>query len=369
MLNDSDIDSGSITAILVSGLSNGTITVNPNGSLWLWPDPDFNGVDSFTYKVNDGSLDSNIATVTITVNPVNDAPTGAVSIDNMNPIAGDTLTASNTLADVDGLSGAISYQWMRDGAPITGATGSTYTTTVADVGTTITVVASYVDDQGTAESVSSNPTGFIEAVNSEEETPVYTDDPVDDDSGDPDPAIDPQDDDTGTIAAFIPGLHEPGADEDASVTLMYEVNPYDFQDYDYRDGDVDKRFSDHVIKLFDKGAELAMDLSQLIDLVRMQMNETEQGTVGMFFRTAGGITLSLSAGVVTWLTRGSAIAATMVSSVPVLKGFDPIAIMKTRKNKAVDDDGTDSMDDSVDSMFEGLDEEQSEITDDQQETR
>src|SRR5205807_380612 len=34
----------------------------------------FNGIDTFTYKANDGKLDSNVATVTITVNPVNDPP-------------------------------------------------------------------------------------------------------------------------------------------------------------------------------------------------------------------------------------------------------------------------------------------------------
>ena len=36
--------------------------------------PDFNGVDSFTYKANDSSKDKDEATVTTTVNPVNDAP-------------------------------------------------------------------------------------------------------------------------------------------------------------------------------------------------------------------------------------------------------------------------------------------------------
>ena len=44
-----------------------------------------------------------------------------------------TLTASNTLADADGL-GAFSYQWLRDGVDIAGATGATYTLGDADVG-------------------------------------------------------------------------------------------------------------------------------------------------------------------------------------------------------------------------------------------
>ena len=69
------------------------------------------------------------------------------------PTEDQTLTASNTLADADGL-GPISYQWQGDGVDIAGATGATYTLTQADVGTLITVVARYTDGQGTAESVS-----------------------------------------------------------------------------------------------------------------------------------------------------------------------------------------------------------------------
>jgi len=38
------------------------------------PAANFNGTDSFTYKANDGTADSGVATVTITVTAVNDAP-------------------------------------------------------------------------------------------------------------------------------------------------------------------------------------------------------------------------------------------------------------------------------------------------------
>ena len=94
---------------------------------------------------------------------VNDAPTGTVTISGT-PAEDQTLTASNTLADEDGL-GTISYQWQRDGVDIGGATASTYTLTQADVGTTITVVASYTDGQGTNESVTSAGVGPIANVN------------------------------------------------------------------------------------------------------------------------------------------------------------------------------------------------------------
>ena len=105
---------------------------------------------------------------------MNDAPLGAVLIDNTTPVEGDTLTASNTLTDADGLSGPVSYQWLRDGVAIAGATGSTYTMVSADVGTVISVVASYTDDQGTSESVSSNPTSMVEVILNEDDEPVDT---------------------------------------------------------------------------------------------------------------------------------------------------------------------------------------------------
>jgi large repetitive protein len=50
------------------------LTLNTGGSFSYTPNLNFNGSDSFTYKANDGTADSNVATVTITVNPVNDAP-------------------------------------------------------------------------------------------------------------------------------------------------------------------------------------------------------------------------------------------------------------------------------------------------------
>jgi len=72
--NDSDPDGDPITAVLQTGPANGSLALLGDGSFTYTPNPDFNGVDSFTYVANDGELDSNVATVTITVQPVNDAP-------------------------------------------------------------------------------------------------------------------------------------------------------------------------------------------------------------------------------------------------------------------------------------------------------
>jgi VCBS repeat-containing protein len=72
--NDTDEDGDDLTAEVVAGPSSGELTLNPDGSYTYTPDPDFFGSDSFTYKTNDGTTDSNTATVTITVNAVNDPP-------------------------------------------------------------------------------------------------------------------------------------------------------------------------------------------------------------------------------------------------------------------------------------------------------
>ncbi|NYS62413.1 DUF4347 domain-containing protein [Vreelandella salicampi] len=103
------------------------------------------------------------ATLSLPVEPVNDAPTGTVTISGIAE-EDKTLTASNDLADGDGL-GSIGYQWLRDGSAIIGATGESYTLTQADVGAEISVRASYTDQQGTNESVTSAATATVANIN------------------------------------------------------------------------------------------------------------------------------------------------------------------------------------------------------------
>ncbi|NCR43314.1 MAG: tandem-95 repeat protein, partial [Microcystis aeruginosa SX13-01] len=76
-VNDAPVanpDSYILTVNLVSTVAKGILTLNPEGSFNYTPNTGFVGTDSFTYKVNDGLADSNITTVTLTVNPINDAP-------------------------------------------------------------------------------------------------------------------------------------------------------------------------------------------------------------------------------------------------------------------------------------------------------
>jgi hypothetical protein len=72
-LDGSDVDGDNLTYTVVTNPSNGTASVSGANVIYQ-PSLNFNGSDSFTYKANDGTSDSNISTVSITVNAVNDAP-------------------------------------------------------------------------------------------------------------------------------------------------------------------------------------------------------------------------------------------------------------------------------------------------------
>ncbi|MGZ0186568.1 MAG: tandem-95 repeat protein, partial [Alphaproteobacteria bacterium] len=77
---DSDIDGDALTISTTpaSDVSNGTLTLNENGTFVYTPDTDFNGTDSFIYTVLDGNNARSAATVTLTVNPVDDGPSNFI---------------------------------------------------------------------------------------------------------------------------------------------------------------------------------------------------------------------------------------------------------------------------------------------------
>jgi uncharacterized protein (TIGR03437 family) len=72
-LEGSDPDGDRLAFTVVSQPLSGALTGSAQ-NLTYKPNLNFNGVDRFTFKVNDGVVDSNVATVTITVRPVNDPP-------------------------------------------------------------------------------------------------------------------------------------------------------------------------------------------------------------------------------------------------------------------------------------------------------
>jgi len=72
-LSGRDINGDTLTFIVVTPPANGTLS-GASPDFTYTPGSNFNGSDSFTYRANDGTANSNTATVNITVNPLNDAP-------------------------------------------------------------------------------------------------------------------------------------------------------------------------------------------------------------------------------------------------------------------------------------------------------
>jgi len=102
LVNDNDPDGDTLSAVLVTNPAHGTVTLNPNGSFNYQPITNYNGTDTFTYRANDTKTNSNIATVSISIAPRNDAP---VANNDAYTMIADTVLTTNApgvlLNDID----------------------------------------------------------------------------------------------------------------------------------------------------------------------------------------------------------------------------------------------------------------------------
>ena len=109
--NDTDPDGDSLNASRVAGPSHGALTLDANGSFSYTPAANYSGPESFTYKTTDGSLDSDVVTVAITVNAVNDAPVAS----NGTLAATENVAATGTLIATDVDSASLTYAIVANG--------------------------------------------------------------------------------------------------------------------------------------------------------------------------------------------------------------------------------------------------------------
>ncbi|MCA0422558.1 MAG: tandem-95 repeat protein [Proteobacteria bacterium] len=105
--NDTDPNGDTLTYTLGTGPTNGTVTLNTNGSFTYTPTPGYSGTDSFTYSISDGNGGTDTATVTLTVPGPTNNPPNAVN-DSFGTayntsVSGDVCT-NDTDADNDLLS-------------------------------------------------------------------------------------------------------------------------------------------------------------------------------------------------------------------------------------------------------------------------
>jgi Ca2+-binding RTX toxin-like protein len=149
-------DADGLGTISYTWFRNGTAIINANQGTYKLTQADVGKVISVRANYTDllGTAESVTSFPTNPVLSVNYPPTGSITITG-SPVKGALLTVSNNLADANGL-GAISYKWLSNGVVIPNANQSSYQLTQADTGQNISVKASYIDLQNTAESVISD---------------------------------------------------------------------------------------------------------------------------------------------------------------------------------------------------------------------
>jgi hypothetical protein len=129
--NDTDAEGSALSVTLVAGPAHGTLALGANGSFSYTPAANFSGDDSFTYQVNDGGLDSNVATVDLQVAAVNDAPAAAddaVATDEDVPVSGNVM---DNAVDTDGDALTAALLGGPDHGTLEFAAGGSFTYTPA----------------------------------------------------------------------------------------------------------------------------------------------------------------------------------------------------------------------------------------------
>jgi len=298
--------------------------------------------------------------VEITVNAVNDAPTGQVDISGTS-VEGQTLILdTSTIQDVDGL-GAYSYQWLRDGIAIEGAADTSYTLVTSDLGARISVNVSYIDGDGTSQIVTSATTGPVSGdasnnasseSNGENAVIELALSEINNEKGEPEKDVE--------TSESLRGLNDKDSSQatkqrtgssmlDEAVNAAHEDDDaYTRQGHGgsgYDGMSVVSKFLDLRLELLnqingeftneiqapkihshsDNHAltnalyQMSRDLDEaLVDESQGQMRSDEVSI---------GISMSLTAGVVSWVLRGGSLLASFMSVAPLWRQIDPLPIL------------------------------------------
>ena len=146
LTNDIDPDGDTLSALLVTDVAHGTLSLNPNGGFTYTPFTNYNGSDSFTYRAYDGLANSSVATVTINITPVNDPPVAINDITNTVENVSVTVNVLVNDSDPEGTPLTISGTSTTNGVIVNNGTNLVFTPTTNFNGT---AVFSYTISDGT----------------------------------------------------------------------------------------------------------------------------------------------------------------------------------------------------------------------------
>ncbi|MDQ0465710.1 VCBS repeat-containing protein [Caulobacter ginsengisoli] len=123
----SDVDGDSLTYTVVSGPAHGSVTISSNGQYFYTPDANYHGSDSFTFKVNDGTVDSNVSTFSLNLSSENDAPAAADASASTNEDTAVTGSVHATDADGDSLTYGVASTTQHGSLSLNSDGSYTYT--------------------------------------------------------------------------------------------------------------------------------------------------------------------------------------------------------------------------------------------------
>ena len=366
LANDTDVDGDALTIVSYTAAANGAVTVNADGSLTYTPNANFAGIDSFTYTGSDGNGGTASATVTITVTPVNDAPVLGTN-GGLTLVTGTNATiaaAQLAVTDVDNTAAQITYTLamaptngvlLRNGVAL--GAGATFTQADIDAGLMTYQNVNPVVADGFSFSVADGAGGTIGATGFAITVQIGNPGgggppPVPPGGGGPPPVppippgdgINPVPPGPGSIlppefeysnngfatppAVAVAANPAAPVATPVATAVAPEIGPSEGAEL----SDSPALRSSHSLKA----------LWEAVDAMRRQVGEEDAAGRRSYLiaKAAAGGGFLLTAGFVAWILRSGALFASLVSTLPLWKGYDPLPILayKRRRDEDKEDD-------------------------------
>lgn len=361
--NDSDEEGDSLTAVLVNGPSYGQLTLNGDGTFSYTPMAEYSGADSFSYRISDGLLLSAVATTSITVTPVNDAP--VATADNYSVFAGGVLqvdVSNGVLADdfdveADSLTAVLvsppgegslvlladgSFEFNASTVTSSSVTFEYFVTDGIDVSSPVLVEVEVLSANAPpSDNTPEKPKELPPSVTPQEPETETEDEqesiPV---SAPPTTDTEVSDSEVETRVAAVAVLE---VEADGAFALATNSNSANADSATEPFAEYARLFKRDPLRGIESSAFLvsnsyeqstAIQLEQLkytLDEFQQDVAESQSGN-RLISGTATGAFVGATALAAVWLASGSSILALVASSLPAWASFDPIFVVTNRPN-------------------------------------
>lgn len=305
LANDSDADGDALTALLISGPSDGSLVLLSDGGFTYTPDAAFSGIDSFVYQPFDGANTGPARTVTLNVTRAAAPPPPSTSSGSGESAQEESASESETQTDAE--SGE-----AQDAEDNTTVAGQESSNSNMEVETSTTSESS--DDDGDEEQI------LASASETTEPTEFF-------------------DRDLGRLELRDAGNIRSGIDVTRTVGGPAADVDMNFQN--------SLRFDGEDLS-FLVGTEFIQELEQVEDEFEFDGTVPEWAT-GTAVATSAGI----SVGYIMWMLRGGYVLASVMSTMPMWQSIDPLPVLAALDAADADDD--ESLQSMIDSASEKSD--------------